>query len=80
MHAALLLGERKPAYRTTALRRADTISQEITMATNQPHTKRDAGGDKPESKSKGGNPAKDKPGASSKGGGSKGKNDSGGSR
>ena len=28
MHAALPLGERKPAYRTTALRRADTIKLE----------------------------------------------------
>ncbi len=43
------------------------------MASNQPHTKRDAGGNKPAGKSKGGNPAKDKPSAPSKGGGSKGK-------
>ena len=39
------------------------------MASNQPHTKRDLGGDKPDSKSKGGTPAKDKPGTPSQGGG-----------
>lgn len=49
------------------------------MASNQPHTKRDAGGDKPEAKSKG-TPAKDKPAAPGKSGGSKGKNDSGGNK
>jgi hypothetical protein len=48
------------------------------MASNQPHTKRDSGGDKPAGKSKDGNPAKAKPGAPSEGGGPKGKNDSGG--
>ena len=50
------------------------------MARNQPHTKRDAGGDKPAGKNKGGNPAKDKPSAPSQGGGSKGKKDSGGNK
>jgi len=49
------------------------------MATNQPHTKRDAGGqgDKQGAKS---NPAKDSPGHKSQSGGSKGKNDSGGNK
>ena len=50
------------------------------MASNQPNTKRDAGGDKPDGKNKGGTPAKDKPGAPSQGAGSKGKNDSGGNK
>ena len=50
------------------------------MASNQPHTKRDVGGDKPKGKSKGGTPAKDNPGTPSQGGGSKGKNDSGGNK
>jgi len=50
------------------------------MASNQPHTKRDSGGDKPAGKSNGGNPGKNKPAAPSQGGGSKGKNDSGGNK
>jgi len=49
------------------------------MASNQPHTKRDVGGDKGDGKSKG-NPAKDQPAKPAQGGGSKGKNDSGGNR
>lgn len=50
------------------------------MATNQPHTKRDEGGQGDKQKAKGGNPAKDKPGQNSQGSGSKGKNDSGGNK
>ncbi len=48
---------------------------------NQPHTKRDQGGQK-DSSSGGskGNPAKDVPGKPSQGGGSKGKKDSGGNK
>ena len=50
------------------------------MATNQPHTKSDAGGQGDKRKAKGGNPAKDQPGQNSQGGGAKGKNDSGGNK
>lgn len=49
------------------------------MAANQPHTKRDAGGDKPEGKTPG-NPSKDTPGKPSHESGSKGKKDSGGNK
>lgn len=54
-----------------------------SMATNQPHTKRDQGGQGGQSdkqKAKGGYPAKDQPGQKSQGSGSKGKNDSGGNK
>ena len=50
------------------------------MASNQPHTKRDVGGQADKTQAKGGNPAKDPPGKPSQGGGSKGKNDSGGNK
>jgi hypothetical protein len=52
------------------------------MATNQPNTKRDVGGQGDKSKGKGKKtPGKDQPGkASSGGGGSKGKKDSAGNR
>ena len=50
------------------------------MASNQPHTKRDVGGQAEQSKQKGGNPAKNQPGKPSEGGGTKGKNDSGGNK
>ena len=49
------------------------------MAANQPHTKRDAGGDKPEGKAPS-NPSKSQPGKQSSEGGSKGKKDSGGNK
>ena len=55
----------------------------VTMATNQPKTKRDVGGQGSDGqgKSKGqGNPPKNQPGKGSQGGGSKGKKDSGGNR
>ena len=48
---------------------------------NQPHTKRDQGGQKDTGSGGGkGNPAKNAPGKPSQGGGSKGKNDSGGNK
>jgi hypothetical protein len=53
------------------------------VATNQPKTKRDVGGQGSDGqgKSKGqGNPPKNQPGKGSQGGGSKGKKDSGGNR
>ena len=49
------------------------------MAVNQPHTKRDEGGDKPERKSPG-NPSKGLPGRQSHESGSKGKKDSAGNK
>ena len=57
-------------------------SEGMIMATNQPNTKRDVGGQGDKSKGKEDkSPGKDQPGkASSGGGGSKGKNDSGGNR
>ncbi len=48
------------------------------MASNQPHTKRDSGGDKPGGKGND-SPAKGQPGKPSQGD-SKGKNDSGGKK
>jgi hypothetical protein len=55
-------------------------SKGTTMA-NQPHTKRDQGGQKEQGSGGGkGNPAKNSPGKGSQGGGSKGKNDSGGKK
>ena len=50
------------------------------MATNQPHTKRDEGGQGDSQKGKDANPAKNQPGQKSQSGGSKGKNDSGGNK
>ena len=50
------------------------------MATNQPHTKRDAGGDKADAKKKPGNPEKGPPGKAAGETAAKGKKDSGGGR
>ena len=50
------------------------------MATNQPHAKRDAGGDKPEAKKKPGNPGQAQPGKAAGETAAKGKKDSGGGR
>ena len=50
------------------------------MATHQPSTKRDVGGQGDKTQAKDANPAKNKPGKPAQGGGSKGKNDSGGNR
>jgi hypothetical protein len=50
------------------------------MATNQPHGKRDDGGQGDKQKAKAGNPAKDQPAQQRQGSGSQGKNDSGGNK
>lgn len=55
------------------------------VASNQPHTKRDVGGQDDKAKGSGGgggnaNPPKDQPAKTSQSGGSKGKNDSGGNK
>jgi hypothetical protein len=50
------------------------------MASSQPHTKRDVGGQGDKTQGKSGTPPKDQPGKTSQGGGSKGKNDSGGNK
>lgn len=49
------------------------------MASNQPHTKRDEGGQGDKQKPQQGNPAKNQPGQKSQDG-AKGKNDSGGNK
>ncbi|MES2957461.1 MAG: hypothetical protein V4792_04685 [Pseudomonadota bacterium] len=50
------------------------------MAANQPHTKRDVGGQGDKSKDTGGTPAKNQPGKPSETAGAKGKKDSGGNK